>query len=209
MDWIVKANRNHAPAFMRFPHPSPGFVSACLRARLGLILAGLCFAPQLPAQTQPSLEYQVKAAYLMNFTKFVEWPAAAFPARDAPITICVLGDDPFGPALDRIVEGQNVNGRPIRTRRSVPEANPQGCHVVFISQSERTGMEQIVSRLRGSGVLSVSELPGFADAGGMIEFLLEEGKVRFHINPAAARAAGLTVSSRLLGVASAIRGPQR
>jgi len=178
---------------------------------LVLLLAGLGFAPQLHAQAQPtaSLEYQVKAAFLLNFTKFVEWPAAAFPASNTPITICVLGADPFGPTLDRIVEGENVSGRAIRVRRSVPEANPQGCHVAFISRSERTGIAQIVSSLRGSNVLTVSELPGFADAGGMIEFILEEGKVRFYINSAAGQAAGLTLSSRLLRVARAIRGPQR
>jgi hypothetical protein len=164
-------------------------------------------APELQAQV--SLEYQVKAAYLMNFTKFVEWPAAAFSAADAPIVICVLGDDPFGPTLDRMVEGQNVNGRPIQTRRSVPEANPQGCHVTFVSRSERSGIAQIVSTLRNSSVLTVSDVPDFADAGGMIEFVIEDGNVRFHINPAAARAAGLTVSSRLLSVASSIRGPQQ
>ena len=183
----------------------PPAVWRCLA--LFLLLTGLPSAPQLHAQV--SLEYQVKAAYLMNFTKFVEWPASAFSASDAPIVICVLGDDPFGPTLDRMVEGQDVNGRPIRTRRSVPEANPQGCHVAFVSRSERTEMEQIVSTLRNSSVLTVSEVPGFADAGGMIEFVIEDDKVRFHINPAAARAAGLTVSSRLLSVASSIRGPQQ
>jgi len=144
----------------------------------------------------------------MNFTKFVEWPASSFSAPDAPITICILGDDPFGPALDRMVESENVNGRPIGTRRSVPEADPQGCHVMFISRSERTGMEQIVSRLRNSSVLTVSEVPGFVDAGGMIEFVIEEGKVRFHINVAAAQAAGLTLSARLVRVATSVRGPQ-
>jgi hypothetical protein len=174
------------------------------------LLAGLSPAPlSAQAQSPASLEYQVKAAYLLNFTKFVEWPATAFSAPDTPITICVLGEDPFGPALDRIVEGESVNGRAVRARRSVPEANPQGCHVVFISRSERTAIAQIVSDLRGSRVLTVSEVPGFAGAGGMIDFIIEEGKVRFYINAAAAQAAGLTLSSRLLRVASAIRGPQR
>ena len=177
---------------------------------LFLLLTALCLPSPLRAQqSAASLEYQVKAAYLMNFPKFVEWPASAFFAPDSPITICVLGNDPFGPALDRMVENERVNGRGIRVRRSVPEANPQGCHVAFISRSEREGMAQVNSRLRMSSVLTVSEVPGFADAGGMIEFVIEDGKVRFYINAAAAQSAGLTVSSRLLRVASAIRGPQR
>ncbi|MBI3935276.1 MAG: YfiR family protein [Acidobacteria bacterium] len=148
----------------------------------------------------------MKAAFLLNFTKFVEWPSAAFPAPDTPITICVLGEDPFGPILDRTVAGESVNGRAVRARRSVPEANPQGCHVAFISRSERGNIAQINSDLRGSRALTVSEVPGFADAGGMIEFVIEGGKVRFYINAAAAEAAGLKLSSRLLRVATAIKG---
>lgn len=187
------------------------FVSACLRARLAWILAGLLFTPQLHAQgpSAASLEYQVKAAFLLNFSRYVEWPAATFPSPDAPITICILGQDPFGPILDQLVQGERANNRPIRVQRSVPEASPQGCHIAFIGLSERTAIAEDISGLRGSRVLTVSEVPGFADAGGMIEFILVEGKVRFYINSAAAQAAGLTLSSRLLRVATQIRGPQR
>ena len=178
---------------------------------MALCLAGLCLAPALPAQAQNarSLESQVKAAFLLNFTKFVEWPPAAFSAPDSPIRICVTGEDPFGPTLDRTLEGESVKNRRVEAARLSPESNLRNCHVLFISRSERESNAQIISDLRGSSVLTVSEAPGFADRGGMIEFVIEEGKVRFYINAAVAEAAGLKLSSRLLRVASAVNGAQR
>ena len=182
---------------------SPGF-------NVGVFFAvAVRFLPtgNLHAQTHDNaLEYEAKAAFLLNFAKFVEWPAVAFPAPDTPITICVLGVDPFGPILDRMVEGQSVNNRAVRARRSVPEANPRGCHIAFISRYERQGMAQIVSALGSSSVLTVSELPGFTAVGGMIEFVIEEEQVGFYVNAARAEAAGLKLSSRLLRVAKEVRG---
>lgn len=161
----------------------------------------------LHGQTQESqLEYQVKAALLLNFTKFVEWPEGAFAAAGSPITICVLGQDPFGAILDRAIEGESVNNHAIRTRRLLPDGDPRSCHLLFISRSERERSARIISGLRGASVLTVSELPGFADAGGMIEFLIEAGKARFYINAATAQAAGLKLSSRLLRVAKEVKG---
>ena len=177
------------------------WVGAWLALWLGLAVWPL--TPELQAQ---SLGYQVKAAFLLNFTKFVDWPAAAFAAPDAPITICVIGDDPFGAILDRTVQGESVNGRAVRARRLVPEANPRSCHVLFISRSEQGSLDLIFAALRGSSTLTVSELPGFTRVGGMIEFLIEDGKVRFYISAAAADAAGVKLSSRLLRVAKEVRG---
>ena len=172
-----------------------------------LWLAAFPPARELHAQTQVgSVEYQVKAAFLLNFTKFVEWPAAAFPAPDAPITICVIGEDPFGAILDRTIEGERVNRHGVSARRLLAAGDPRSCHILFISQSEQERFAQIVSRLRGSSVLTVSELPGFADTGGMIEFLIEEGKARFYINAATTEGAGLKLSSRLLRVAKEVKG---
>jgi len=174
-----------------------------------LLVAGLRHAPQLQAQTARSLEYQVKAAFLLNFTKFVEWPVSAFADAGSPVRICVTGEDPFGPTLDRTLEGESVNGRRVEAARLSPDGNLRNCHVLFISRSERESIPQIISDLRGSNVLTVSEAPGFADRGGVIEFVIEEGKVRFYINASAAEAAGLKLSSRLLRVASAVKGAQR
>ena len=174
---------------------------------LSLWLSLLPLASQLQAQAPDNLlEYQVKAAFLLNFTKFVEWPAATFRAPDASVTICVMGEDPFGAILDRTLEGESVNNHAIRAQRLLPDGDLRSCHILFISRSERERFAQIVSRLRGSSVLTVSELPGFVDAGGMIEFTVEEGKARFYINAATAAAGGLKLSSRLLRVAKEVRG---
>jgi len=182
-----------------------GLVSAWLA--LPLWLAAGLLTGNLHGQTQGTLlEYQVKAAFLLNFTRFVGWPEAAFVAPDAPITICVIGQDPFGDILDRTIEGESVDNHRIRARRLPPNAELQSCHILFISGSERDRYAQIVSRLRGSSVLTVSELPGFADGGGMIEFVVEKGKARFYINAATAGAVGLKLSSRLLRVAKEVKG---
>ncbi|MGH9783315.1 MAG: YfiR family protein, partial [Terriglobia bacterium] len=112
---------------------------------------------------------------------------------------------PFGAILDRTLEGESVNNHAVRARRLLSDGDLRSCHILFISRSERERFAQIVSRLRGSSVLTVSELPGFADAGGMIEFIVEEGKARFSINTATTEAAGLRLSSRLLRVAKEIK----
>ncbi|MBI4460194.1 MAG: YfiR family protein, partial [Acidobacteria bacterium] len=134
---------------------------------LWLLLAGVCFISALPAQAQTttSLEYQVKAAFLLNFTKFVEWPSAAFSTFNSPIRICVLGEDPFGPTLNRTLAGEIVNNRSLEAARLSSSGNLRDCHVLFISRSERGRVAQILSGLRGSSVLTVSEVPGFTDAG--------------------------------------------
>jgi hypothetical protein len=178
---------------------------------LFLLLAGVRLAPQLHAQAQAAapLEYQVKAAFLLNFTKFVEWPAASFISADSSLRICIFGGDPFGSILDRTLEGETVNGRKVEATRLRQDGTFRTCHILFISRFERERTSQILPELRGSSVLSVGEAPGFIDAGGMIEFIIDEGKVRFYINSAATDAAGLKLSSRLLRVAKAVRGRQR
>ncbi len=203
---IPKADAPSAPARPPLRPPTGRALPRWLA--LFLLVAGVRLAPLLPAQAQTagSLEYPVKAAFLLNFTRFVEWPAATFPAPDSPMRICVLGEDPFGPILDRIVEGESVTGHGIKAERLPQGGNPRHCHVLFVSRSERERIARIISELRGSSVLTVSELPGFAEAGGVIQFVIEERKVRFYINAAAAEAAGLKLSSRLMKVASAIRG---
>lgn len=156
-------------------------------------------------QSERALEYQVKAAYLLNFARFVEWPPRAFQTAGSALNICVLGEDPFGPALDSIVEGETVNDRRIEAKRLARGDSMRGCHVLFISGTERESAERIVASLRNAPVLTVSEMPGFARLGGMINFVLEERKVRFEANPAAAEKGGLRISSKLLKVARSVR----
>jgi hypothetical protein len=158
---------------------------------LGLLWAG----PAQPAGDV--LEYQVKAAFLFNFLKFVEWPEAA---TDAPWVIGVLGRDPFGTVLDETVRGKMVNGRKVELRRYDKLADVKDCNILFIGRGdyERTGIPA------QPGMLTVGEAPGFLKAGGAINFYLDDNRVRFEIRPTAASAAGLHVSSQLLKLGRAL-----
>src|SRR5204863_1594641 len=135
------------------------------------------------------------------FAKFVEWPPEAFTTPNAPFIIGIIGEDPFGTDLERTVRGKSVNGRAfeIKALRSVAEAND--CHILFISRSERKKVAEILKAAGAASVLTVSEIEHFTQAGGMINFVMEGNKVRFEINDAAAKKAGLRVSSKLLNLA--------
>jgi hypothetical protein len=145
-------------------------------------------------------EYQVKAAFLYNFVKFVDWPAT--PAeQEGPIELCVLGKDPFAGALERVVDGKTVNGRPLVIRRIGDIATVRTCHVLFVSASEAARVTEILKAARAGSVLTVSEIDRFSERGGIITFLMEGQRVRFRINPKMAAAAGLRISSKLLQLA--------
>jgi hypothetical protein len=171
-------------------------VAPCLVFLLGLVL--------IPASlvADESLEYQVKAAFLLNFTKFVEWPASAFEAADSPIAICILGEDPFGTALDQIVAGEMVDGRKLTIQRLKRAPAPKSCQVLFVSSAGQE-VPKIEPGL-GAGVLTVGEGESFLRDGGMIAFVIENRRVRFSINQAAAEKAGLKLSSKLLSVAKSV-----
>lgn len=153
-----------------------------------------------PSESQRADEYKVKAAFLFNFAKFVEWPPQAFSGQGAPLTVCVLGLDPFGSLLDDTLKGRAVAGRPIAVRR-IPELEP-GCHVLFISGSERKRLALLTDRLRGTSVLTVSEEAGFTTVGGMIELFTAGESVQFNIEPAAVERSGLRASARLIELAA-------
>ena len=155
------------------------------------------------AQAQQISEHEVKAAFLLNFTKFVEWKPDAFSDANSPFTICVLGADPFGPTIDLVVENEFVNNRKLTVRRvsDVPQAKT--CQVLYISS---TGRElRRVLRQVGAGVLTVGEADEFVEAGGMIRFIVENRRVRFEIARALAENRGLQLSSQLLKVARSVR----
>lgn len=158
-----------------------------------------CAASPLPVDS-PS-EYQVKAAFLFNFAKFVEWPADAFASSQAPFVICVLGEDPFGPMLDTTLAGKTMGTHPVLLRRIKEHNDARRCHIVFVSSSESRNFAAVVDSVRGFAVLLVGDTDGFAAAGGSIEFTIEGNHVRFLINPDAAQRAGLMLSSKLLMLA--------
>lgn len=143
-------------------------------------------------------EYQVKAVFVFNFSRFVEWPPQAFTAPTQPFSICILGDDPFGPRLDDAVRGEQINQHPLMVRRfrSVGEAGD--CQILYIDRSEGRELPQILAALDHRSTLTVSELNDAAERGGMIQFMTENNRIRLRINVDSARAAGLTISSKLL-----------
>jgi hypothetical protein len=154
-------------------------------------------------ESRTTPEYQAMAAFLLNFTRFVEWPATAFAVGTSPLTICVLGDDLFGDALDQVVEGESAGGRKLEVRRIHHPPTAKSCQVLFVGRSEKD-VSKVIGGL-SPGILTVGEGDGFLRGGGMIAFVLEEHHVRFDINHRAAAKAYLNLSSRLLGVARSVR----
>jgi hypothetical protein len=166
---------------------------------------GMMFLLNTVAKAQDASEYQVKAAFLYNFAKFVEWPGNAGANPDAPVVIGVLGRDPFGREIDRAVEGKTVNGRRLMIKRFSSLEAYEYCHILFISSSERNNLPQIIAAVRNSSVLTVSETDRFAHIGGIINFVTIENRIRFEINQAAAERAGLKISSKLLSLGRVVR----
>ncbi|MBI1764110.1 MAG: YfiR family protein [Acidobacteria bacterium] len=174
---------------------------------LGALVASFGPDPQ-QALAQAASEYQVKAAFLFNFAKFVEWPAETFNDASAPFVIGLLGDDPFGNTLDQAINGKAINGHPLLIKRLKRGQNLRGCHILFISSSERGRWAQIFESLRGASVLTIGEAEQFTEQGGLINFVIEGGKVRFEINAEPAEQCHLKISSRLQILAKPARGGQ-
>jgi hypothetical protein len=158
---------------------------------------------QLFAQTRPPVagEHEIKAAYLFQFGRYIEWPPGQEPAG---FVICVLGRDPFGDALDKIVSGKLISGHSVGTRRIFAPTGIQDCQVIFVSPSEDERLPAILDALKGSTVLTVGDGASFTQQGGMVGFILTDRKVRFVVNLAAAEAAQLKLSSQLLRLAVSV-----
>jgi hypothetical protein len=150
------------------------------------------------AQSSPSVEYQVKAAFLLNFAKFIEWPRNAFQDEKTPITVCIFRYDPFDGALDEIIRGKSINNRELLARRvgEIPEL--KSCQLIFVSEREEKRLPEIMNSLKGASALVVGEGGDFAERGGSVQFFLENNRMRFAINVDAIERARLTVSSKLL-----------
>ena len=159
------------------------------------------------AQSQEASEYQVKAAFLYNFAKFIEWPADGTWKEGDPLTICVVGEDPFGATLDDTVRGKTVEGHHVVIRRLRPKQSWRGCRIAFLSSPHKEDPLTLGSSTP-AGVLTVGETKGFAEQGGMINFVVEEDKVRFEVNVDAAERSGLKISSKLLSLAKIVRSPE-
>ena len=165
------------------------------------------FPTCLAAQAKPSSEYELKAAFLFNFAKFVDWPSNAFANSTAPFSVCVLGPDPFGSSLDDALRGKLIAEHPVSVTRVKRVADIIGCQILFVAASESHLLPEVLSKIRGQGVLVIGETDEFASLGGVIQFTLEENRVRFFINTDAADRAGLKISSKLLALAKIVRDP--
>ena len=153
------------------------------------------------AQTDPaSLEYAVKASYLYKFAPFVNWPATSFATPTSPFAICVAGDDPFGPVLDDITRGQQLEDHPIVVRRMETPDPAANCQILFVGRSAAHTTTEMLHAVAGEPVLTVTDRSRGVE-GGMIQFVIREGRVRFDIDPAAATANGVSISSKLLDLA--------
>jgi hypothetical protein len=181
------------------------FVCILLACSWVLVYAGPV-AQTVSAQEAVPSEHQVKAVWLLNFARFVEWPATAFPNATAPLVVGVVGKDPFGRELERAFAGKTVKGRSFEFRRISNEADLHGCHIMFVPSSERKRTRDWTGKLQGKAVLTVGESEEFLQNGGVINFLLKDNTVRFEISLNAAQSARLKLHANLLKVAVAVQG---
>lgn len=156
---------------------------------------------------------KVRAAVLLNFLRFTEWPETAFAKPDAPLVVGIVGDDPFGAVLDKTLEGKAAGTHPIRIVRlagtgpgKATAEQLRECHLLFVAKSEKPRVKEHLAAVAGSATLTVSDTEGFSLAGGMIELGLTDGKVTFSINRKAAEAAGLKLSAKLLQLGKIVEG---
>ena len=178
-----------------------------MRRGVSAVLAILCLLQGTPlyAQQTKAAEYAVKATYLYNFSRFVQWPADANAAKGESFPICVFGEDPFGPVLDSILGGESIKGRPVVVKRVLKLQDSMECRVLYISSSEDNRLKEILAGLDKTSVLTVSDIPQFSQRGGIIQFVNVANKVRFEVNLSSAQDAGLILSSDLLKVAVTVR----
>jgi hypothetical protein len=177
--------------------------------RLSALL--LVLAALLPGQSHAqgvSLEYAVKATYLYKFAPFIGWPAGAFADAAAPVSICIVGNDPFGPIADRAVAGQTIDDRRIQIHRlPVVEGDP-GCQVMYIGGSPEQSVGAALDLLKGRPTLTITDSARDSQAKGMVHFILRDNKVRFEIDDQAAADSGIVISSKVLSLATAVK-PRR
>lgn len=157
------------------------------------------------AQASPPTEYQIKAAFLFNFAKYVEWPAATFPSETSPIVIGVLGENVFGDNLEQTLRNKTIQDHPLQFKAFHSVEDVKDCQILFVSPSEEGHFHKILDGLGGLSILTVGQSDDFIDSGGMINFVLEDNRIRFQINNTAARKARLKISSKLLSLAVSSR----
>lgn len=173
--------------------------SRCLRSLSGILLVVILttLTGFVPPQKLATEEYQLKAVFLFNFAQFVEWPAEVFPQPDSPIVIGILGKNPFGVFLQETVEGEQINGHPLVVVHYTSVEDIENCQILFINQSTAR-LDDVLKKLEGKDILTVSDDNNFTKVGGMIRFKNENKKIKLQINLAAVKGSDITISSKLL-----------
>jgi hypothetical protein len=167
---------------------------------LGLIWLLVVSGASRAQESQPT-EYQIKAAFLFNFAKFVQWPPTAFAGATSPMVVGVLGENPFHDDLQRTIRNKTIDEHPLVIKEFRSPSEATNCHVLFISTSEKNRLPEILKSLKGTSVLTVGETEHFTESGGMINFVMRAKKIRFQINNEEANKAGLKISSKLMSLA--------
>jgi len=177
-----------------------------LVSRLAVLAALACSltGPLLAEESPNTLESQVKAAFIVKFASFIEWPAGACPDTNAPFLIGILGADPFGTSFDEAVRSEHIKGRKVEIRRAYQMEKLGDCQMVFVAGSELDGLEKILRSVERRPILLITDAPGAAQRGSMINFFKESGKVRFEFNVAVAESAHLRLSGKLLQVGKVV-----
>jgi hypothetical protein len=178
---------------------------ACGRhaAALLVLLTAIALPPEAPASA--SIEYSVKAAYLAKLGIFVEWPKTAFATPQSPVVLCIAGADPFGDTLDKLVEGEHVGARQIVVHRLKTVTRDSGCAILFAGGSTEQSVTQALGAVTGAGVLTVADDAQDSASAAVVDFVVQDGRVRFTINGRAAAQNGINVSSHLLSIAASVR----
>jgi len=201
-DWQASGSAIEREAGRCFPACRLSGLLACWLS--GLLL--LCCPSTRSAEEVSLSEYEVKAALLFKFVRYSDWPATAFQGANSPYVIGVAGRDPFSKELEKVFEGKTVKGRSFLIRRVGNEQEMRGCHLLFVSSSERRRLRDLLLKIDGAPVLTVGESPDFLEQGGAINFLIKDESVRFDINLEPARSARLKLDANLLKVAASVRG---
>jgi hypothetical protein len=188
----------------RLRPPPPAWLGLCLALVAGL-LAGI---PAARAQDAAApLDYQVKAAFLVNFPKYVNWPSASFAGSNSPVTVAIFGDDNIAGEFGSMIEGgRTIDGHPLQLKRVSKVEDIAGCQILFVASSERQRLPAILETVKGAGILTVGDSDDFLEQGGIIQLVNRDRKIRFQVSLEAASQARLRISSRLLVVADAVKG---
>jgi hypothetical protein len=196
----IQQLRNESGAPRRFLPPAR---YARLRFLSAVTVAILSFVAL--ARADPALEYKVKAGFLFNFIRFVEWPARSFSETNSPVVIGVLSDDSAAPVLQQALAGKSVDNRPLEVRLIAEAGEARACHILFLGRDRKHQAGEILERLKGAAVLTVSEIEQFCQRGGMLNFVRQDESFRFEINLESAKRADLKISSRLSSMATIIK----